>query len=321
MFGKPTPAVLLDQQRGLFSAQLDGLDDGRVDAVHDARIVTRRIRELLALVPAGRDGNGDGEVASGYRQIGRALGKVRDIDVRIGLLRNLETHVPQAAPSLVVVRQDHEHERLAKMRRLIKTLEKIDVAGLIEALSARHPSALRTRLTSGAWQQPLRHLLIERAGRALDRIAHATGVYFPHRAHGARIVIKKLRYAAEIAQAAGSADLTAQIQSLRKGQDVLGNLHDRQVLAETLNDRPRGDVDGDHLKLIGQVLDGEILALHAKYLERRAALREACKKIEQSASSRLLARLPDPAVVVGGALLVTGLAYGGRRLMPENVRR
>jgi CHAD domain-containing protein len=315
MFGKRTPAVLLDQQAGLLSAQLDGLNDGRVDAVHDARITTRRIRELLALVPPTNAGDADDDVASGYQQLGRALGKVRDIDVRIALLRNLETHAPQAAPSLVVVRLDHERERLAKMRRLIKTLEKIDVVRLIEALSARHPTAPRTRLTSGAWQEPLRDLLVERARRAVERIAHATGVYFPHRAHSARIAIKTLRYATEIAQAIGSADLSAPIKSLRKGQEVLGDLHDRQVLAETLSvEETREGIDGRHLRLIGQVLEGEILALHAKYLERRAAVREACTEIERSASPRVLTRLPDRAVMVGGALLVTGLAYGGRRL-------
>src|SRR5687768_10563955 len=57
MFRTHTPAELLDQQASLLAARLDGVYDGDVNAVHDARIATRRIRELLALVPLvpGRD--------------------------------------------------------------------------------------------------------------------------------------------------------------------------------------------------------------------------------------------------------------------------
>ena len=311
MSGNRTPAALLDQQACLLSAQLEGLSDGCVESVHDARIVTRRIRELLALVPAipGRDDEAD--VAAGYKQLGQALGKVRDTDVQIALLRNLETHAPQTAPSLVVVRQDHERNRLSKMRRLIKTLERLDVPGLLAAVSARHPAAVRTRLTSGAWQEQLRHLLAERTRAAVDRIAHATGVYFPNRAHTARIAIKKLRYAAEISQAVGAADLSAPIKSLRKAQEILGDLHDRQVLAETLMDyKSRDGVDDGHAKLICDVLEGEVLALHGRYLEKRSALRQACAELERSACGRTL---PNRAMALGGALLVTGLAYGARR--------
>jgi CHAD domain-containing protein len=310
MFESRTPAVLLDQQSCLLSAQLDGLNDGRVDAVHDARIVTRRIRELLALVPAipGRDGEED--VASGYKRLGRALGKVRDIDVTTELLRNLEAHSPQSAPSLVVVRQDHERERLAKMRRLIKTLEQLDVNGLLDAVASRHPRGLRRRLASGGWQDQLRHLLGERACAATDRIAHATGVYFPNRAHSTRIAIKKLRYAAEIAEALGHGEMKPLIKNLRKGQEILGDLHDRQSLGEALlGYRPKDGIDKDQIAQICQVLDGEVLHLHARYLEKRPALRAASAAIEEYARAR---SLPNPAVAIGGALLVTGLAYGGR---------
>jgi CHAD domain-containing protein len=310
MMERRTPGALLDHQAELLAAQLDGLNDGSVDAVHDARIMTRRIRELLALVPPipGRDGESD--VASGYKQLGRALGKVRDIDVQIGLVKQLEAHAPQAAPSLVVVRQDHERDRLSKMRRLIKTMERLDVPGLLAAVSARHPTAVRTRLTSGSWRQQLRHLVAERARGAAERIAHATGVYFPNRAHTARIAIKKLRYAAEIAGAVGAADVSQPIKSLRKGQETLGDLHDRQALAETLAAyRSRERADDDHVKLIVQVLEGEVLDLHAKYLERRAALRDACAELERSAGARVT---PGPAIALGGALLVTGLV--ARRL-------
>ena len=77
MFATKTLASLLDEQTSVLRTQLSAVYDGLADAVHDSRVATRRIRELLALVPVipGRDGEKD--VASGYQRIGRALGKVR----------------------------------------------------------------------------------------------------------------------------------------------------------------------------------------------------------------------------------------------------
>src|SRR6476620_9185447 len=207
MFATRTLASLLDDQTSVLRTQLSAVYDGAEDAVHDSRVATRRIRELLALVPAvpGRDGERD--VASGYQKMGRALGKVRDIDVQIGLIKNLEVHAPETAPSLVLVRQDHERRRLTKMRRLIKTLERLDVDALLRFVGDGHTAGLRTRLTSTGWRQQIRRLAVERSRTAVDTMAHATGVYFPRRAPHTRIALKQLRYAAEIALRTGFSEM------------------------------------------------------------------------------------------------------------------
>jgi CHAD domain-containing protein len=306
MFHSRTPAVILDQQTSALRTQLDGVYDGQIDAVHDARVATRRIRELLALAAPGPGRDGETGVEDCYKEVGRALGKVRDVDVQIGLIRDVERHAPHAAPSLVLVRQDHERERLAKMRRLIKTLERLDVEGMLGKSAARHPAGARSRLASRAWRDHLRELLVDRARDATERIAHATGVYFPNRAHRARIGLKQLRYAAEIGQATGVSDLRRAIKSLRKGQEILGALHDRQALSDTLSTYvDRDHVDPDHIALTSQVLEGEILDLHARYLARRADLREICKEIEKIS----FGSATRPALAVGAALLVSASAF------------
>ena len=303
-----TPAVILDEQAKILRTQLDGVYDGRVDAVHAARVATRRIRELLSLVPGG-DGNED--LAEACRDVGRALGRVRDIDVQIGLIRDLERHAPQTAPSLVLVRQDHERDRLTGMRRLIKTLERLDVDAVLSRVATRHPSGPRSRLTARAWREHLRQLLLERARTAAERIAHAKGVYFPNRSHSARIAVKKLRYAAEISQAMGASHLREAIKSLRKGQEVLGEMHDRASLSDTLARYvDRDHVTADHLALTSQVLEGEILDLHARYLARRSAIRAACVEIERLSVRGSKAR---PVLAVGSGILVAGLAYLNNR--------
>jgi CHAD domain-containing protein len=309
--GSRTLTSLLDQQSSVLRTQLDGIYDGSVDAVHNARVATRRIRELLSLVPIvpGRDGEED--VAASCKVMGRALGKVREVDVQIALISDLETRAAQAAPPLVLLRQDHERERLAKMRRLIKTLERLDVDILLHGVTDSQPTGLRTRLTSTGWRQQLRHLVVERAHNALDAISHATGVYFPRRAHGARIAIKQLRYAAEIAEATGHSDMRDGIRTLKKGQEILGDLHDRQVLADTLEAyASRDGVDPAHVRFPHEVLESEILHLHAEYLARRASLREACSDVEHIVSRVFR---PAPAIAISSALAVSGLLYAGVR--------
>ena len=284
MFGTRTPASLLDEQTYVLRTQLDGVLDGSADAVHDSRIATRRIRELLALVPAVPGREGEADVATAYRAMGRAFGKVRDIDVQIALIQHLTAYAPQTAPSLVLVRQDHEQERLAKMRRLIKTLERLDVEALLNFVGTGHPAGLRTRLTSTGWRQQLRRLLVERSRTAIEAISHATGVYFPNRAHRARIAIKQLRYAAEIASGIGYSAMQPAIAELKKSQDVLGHLHDRQVLADSLTRYlKREGVDLEHITLTGQVLENEVMNLHARYLSHREALRAASSDVERAA--------------------------------------
>ena len=214
---------------------------------------------------------------------------------------------PQTAPSLVLVRQDHERDRLAGMRRLIKTLERLDVDAVLGGITTRHPSGPRNRLGARAWRDHLRQLLRERAATASEKIAHATGVYFPNRSHGARIAVKKLRYAAEISDATGASNLKSAIKSLRKGQEVLGEMHDRAALSDTLAGYvDRDHVTADHITLTSQVLEGEILDLHARYLARRSALCDACAEIDRLS---LRGSKTAPALAVGGGVVLAGLAY------------
>jgi CHAD domain-containing protein len=312
MLGTPTLASLLDDQTSVLRTQLKAVYDGDADAVHDSRVATRRIRELLSLVPAipGRDGEAD--VATGYRKLGRALGRVRDVDVQIAHIRHLEAHAPQAAPTLVLVRQAYEKRRLKSMRRLIKTLERLDVNALLRFMGDGHPAGLRTRLTSSGWRQQIRRLAVERSHTAAEAIFHATGVYFPKRSHGARIALKQLRYAAEIALRTGFDDMRESVSVLKKSQEILGDLHDKQVLADELRSYSKDkSVDAEHIKVSCQVLEGDVQQLHADYLCRREALCDACLQIERAATRTSHSR---SAVGIGAAaLVVSGLVWNRAR--------
>ena len=277
------PMTLLREQVATLESYLSAVRDGDPEGVHQARVATRRIRELLPLTAEGRGSDTADELADGFRSVGRSLGDVRDADVQIALLRSLETHIPGAAATLVLLRQRQERRRLSLMRGLIKGFERMEIDRLLE--SVQHGVIRAMRHTASNWDRRLRVAIADRAEGAREAIVHATGVYFPNRAHKARIAIKKFRYATEIAAATGLWNAHETIRELKKGQDLLGRVHDRQELLDSLPAIDDAYPEGSHrgqLELVAQVVEAEAHELHGRYLSRRQRLLEAAVAAERA---------------------------------------
>jgi CHAD domain-containing protein len=306
MFTSPTPFTLFVNQVRTLRSQLPGVRDGNPDSVHDARVATRRIRELLELV----DGNHAEDVRADVRRMGRALGRVRDVDVRIALLARLESRIPPAAPALVALRHTLEQKRAKRLRAVIKRFEKQDLDSLFDHQTLNAIRRTLSHRTSWAqWTVSLRRIISARGKATTEAINHASGVYFPNRIHRARIAIKKMRYAMEIATESGVSNLLAQIQELKGMQDALGELHDRQSLLDELATEP-----GDSSKalaplvLVREVLHANIQRLHSRFVSRRNRLLDISRAAESPRTGRpWVVAIPVAAGVLAlasGAILV-----------------
>ena len=89
--------------------------------------------------------------------------------------------------------------------------------------------------------------------------------------------LKKLRYAAELLDETGRTRLTAAIATLKAAQDMLGRLHDLDVLlswgrkAQAMPDPP--DVGGWRaLGTLVRTVENECRILHARYMGDRGEL-------------------------------------------------
>jgi CHAD domain-containing protein len=313
MFEFITPDGLFRTQIHTLRETLPGVLDGVADSIHDARIATRRIREVLPLLGDVKRREPIEDLGSRFKRLGRSLGRVRDVDVRLALLASLETRMPHAAPSLVVLRQRREEERLTLLRKLVKKLERLEAVRLMELLDG-HRTLFEGALSRGVragrnWRHDLRDTLRNRAAATSEAIDHATGVYFPKRVHKARIAIKKMRYAMEIAHETG-ADRSAAIRELKKAQDLLGDLHDRQELIDNLAESGPADKPeiAGQVSLIEQAIDAENHDLHARYLARRRAILDICR-VEQHPVHRVRAR----SLAAAGALVVSSTLYARLR--------
>jgi CHAD domain-containing protein len=313
-----TPSTLYRDQVRILRAQLPGLFDGAKEAVHEARVATRRIRELLPLV--GAPGHDVEQLQRAYKRVGRALGEVRDQDILIDSVASLERRVPQAGTLLVTLRRRHEHKRQSRARRLIKTLERVGATELLRTAVAA-PLAVfellaRTLGDGPSWRHTLKRIVQARAGAADASIAHATGVYFPRRNHEARIAIKKFRYAIEIAAATGAPVAPHALKTLKRAQDVLGVLHDRQVLLDELDDDgDKPPADGDQIVFLCGFIEAEMRSLHGEYVGLRAPLLEVCRREEVLPAARTL---PTIVAAAGTACAVVYSVIALRR--PIDVR-
>jgi len=296
------PSALLDANLGKLATALPAVRMADVDAVHDARILTRRLRELLPL--AGQIHSDAGEAIEQITAAGRVLGQVRELDVLDEMLRSLETRARFAAVTISDLRRHVREKQDQARRQLVKALEHSDLDALVRQWRLRRPQK------SGAWARALRQRIGRRAEQAREAGARAVGVYMPNRSHRARIRIKKLRYAVEIAADTQIWLPPRVLKELRRAQSTLGNLHDLQVLVERLERLPTADAARvREVEWLVDLLRADVETGHRAFVQRAPKLQAAVAECEHWSGVRGSAAWPQRMsrvlrVMVGSAMLV-----------------
>lgn len=281
-------SVLSENARSLVTL-IPAIRDGATEAIHDGRVATRRIRAALDLVARQRPEPHLEEAAALVRRIARVLGRARDIDVSLELLSDLERRVPAAAHAAALCRSQLTRQRTVARRDLVRKVDGLPLDTLPTLVSVRIP---RLEMVLAARAR-------ERAADVVDAVHHSSGVYFPKRAHAARVSIKKLRYLLEFSAAPDESALRV----LRKSQQILGDAQDRQVLFDVVDDLGKRSADGELDPLLAQV-EAESIHLYDRFLERRPELLQVCQRIatEQPASR--------PRALTGTVVMLAAVAAG-----------
>ena len=278
IFDRVGPTVLLSRSLQDFLVQLPGLRDGEERAIHQSRVAIRRLREAAVLACAEYDQDEFEEIEARLVQTFKALGRARDADTAQRLVEDVESRFPLAAATLGQLRASAGRSQLKARRRVIKTLESLEMATLAEQLDRARRTPPRSGWGRESWRTVLRTHIAHRAGDLRQAMNRAGGVYFRKRSHDARVAIKQLRYALELGVATKVHPFAPGLRTLRKAQDALGEAHDREVLLERVR-----DLDADGLSVnygevfaLEQFVQGEISVLHAKYLAARPRLLDVC---------------------------------------------
>ena len=252
-------------------------------SVHQARVASRRLREALPLLGVRADADALDRADKRVRRITRALGPVRELDVTLLLLAELRRK--KAAP-LRAIERVHEavtEERQKRRRDMLAEIKPSRLDKLRKRLVRVATPASRRVAKSSA----LVEANAQAASRAADlraAIDRAGGIYLADRLHRVRVAAKKLRYALEIQRELTKSRSTAQLNRLKVQQDLLGRMHDLEILIDrargvqtTLTPRDRRGMA--ELKTLIRVLEAECREGHAAYMRARPALLKMCDAI------------------------------------------
>ena len=132
------------------------------------------------------------------------------------------------------------------------------------------------------------------ARRALQlraAIENAAGIYLPDRLHEVRVAVKKLRYTLELARELRGSRAEAPIRTLREAQDLLGRMHDHEVLIarvraiQSSSTAPTLKLSGDLDRLVRR-LETECRQIHGHYMTLRNRLLAVCDRTIAAAGDR-----------------------------------
>jgi CHAD domain-containing protein len=256
---------------------------GDETSVHQARVASRRLRQALPLLGVRADADALDRAGRRVRRITRALGPVRELDVTLLLLAELQRR--RAAPLRAISRvraavTDERQQRRREMLAEIKPSRLNKLRKRLVQVAAPDSQKLGTR---SALAEANRQAA-ERAAQLKSAIDRAGGIYLADRLHRVRVAAKKLRYALEIQRELTRSRSTAFLNRLKAQQDLLGRMHDFEILIDrtrgvqaTLTPRDRRGMA--ELKKLIRVLEEECREGHATYMRSRPALIKMCDSI------------------------------------------
>jgi CHAD domain-containing protein len=278
-----TRSELLKRRLDQFTRVLTAVEQGDVRGLHRARVASRRLRELLPMLQL--DADKTKKFSRRLKKVTTRLGTVRELDVLLLLIDELHVSRRARSSSLgrvgITIAKDRDDVRkrlsarlpIAGMRKLALKLDRVaDELQLAEASSSK--------IAARIWRSAVEAQVASRAVRLAATMADAGAMYLPERLHTVRIAMKKLRYALELSNELAGAKKDANLTALKRGQDLLGNMHDRQVLIERVRQvqaslTPPNLTVWRDLDALVTSLEDDCRLLHARYMRSRDRLTAA----------------------------------------------
>jgi CHAD domain-containing protein len=201
------------------------------ERLHDMRVASRRLRAAFSLFREYLPARGE-TLRRELTRLGRALGTVRDLDVRLGQLAAWrEGALSDDATAFDAIRAVLEKERDAarvKLVRLLDTPRHKTMAGRLADFVRRGPGTRpalgkRPAVDTAPELLGLRYRKARKAGKRLSRSSPAADF------HRMRILAKRLRYALEFHEPLYDGEVRSMIGHLTSLQDLLGQHQDLHV--------------------------------------------------------------------------------------------
>ena len=278
---------LLHKRLDRFTRMLQGLDEGDVRALHQTRVASRRLREILPVLQV--DSKVAHRLGRRLRKVTKRLGTVRELDALSLLIEELAASGGYDLTAMRKVAASVTSERKRARGRLMDKLP-LDECYRISGKLERVAGELEAQQPSRGWRWAVDARVTHRALALKTALDDAGSLYLPERLHAVRIALKKLRYAREVDAEASGLDRAGDLRLLKRGQDTLGRLHDVQVLVDRVRRlqaslAPADALMSRKLDTLISALENECRRLHARFMHQRAAVVAACDRAAGSRAS------------------------------------
>ncbi len=274
--------LAVDKERSLaLIRKLDrALGKGKLppERVHLIRTSARRLEALIV----------NTEKASKYRKLRKRLrglrresGAVRDLDVQMVALANLDV--------------DGEQERKSQLMKSLNDSRDERAQELGETLGGRKIRKMRTRLQQwkdeiGAGNGDLDP--VPEALRMFARLSRQDSEWSAENLHGYRTKCKRVRYLAEIAGETPAANRV--VEPLKRIQDAVGEWHDWQTLTEAAKKLFAGCVESPLVAALLNTTNEKFEAARAVCQESRRVLLEQHRKMPKHERAKRAASKRKP---------------------------
>ncbi|MEO8258663.1 MAG: CHAD domain-containing protein [Acidobacteriota bacterium] len=273
-----------------FTRTFKGVGKGQEKALHRARVASRRLREILPVLQL--DSKVTEDLARRLRKVTSRIGPARELDVMQLQLEELQQSGRFDSSSLSRVAAAVAKRRSAARERLLAKLPvtalrrvAAKLARIADQLAKDEDVPVRSQAATRGWRWAIGARIARRATSLKAAIDDAGSVYLPERLHAVRIAVKKFRYAVELEhEISGDEKLTPQLRILARHQELLGRLHDRQLLIEQVRQVQAASTPPDlgawqRLDAVSRTLEYECRRLHARYLRDSTALVAVCDRL------------------------------------------
>ncbi len=232
---------LLSQLEALLK-EIDGVLEAKdLEHVHRMRVASRRLRTRLKLFESCLPGKKASEWPREMKRITRALGKARDKDVQIKVVKEfLASASARDQPGLKRLLLRFAQSRIRLQKRVVKAISQFRESGVVQDMEgALRSLRIRGRLLENGSSSAEVHRAAQQAVSAEleEMLSYELYVHQPDRGaelHAMRIAAKYLRYTMETFGPEIPGELQEYIQAAKRIQDLLGELHDSEVWIQAL---------------------------------------------------------------------------------------
>ena len=245
----------------VFEFEQGVLDTADIERVHDMRVATRRLRAALEVFrdcfPPAAFKPALGEV----KDLADALGARRDPDVALAAIEAIAQKLPPVTRPGVDAFEDELRADQARGNQLLE-----------QALAHAAPFALAPdhgdEVTFGEHAAAMRD---QRLKRLRKRGKRAIKSGKAEDLHATRIAAKRLRYLYEITEPCFGDEARDGVKMARGLQDLLGDLHDCDVMSERIRARA-GEVELDDARYVGfealaSYMEAKRRVLHRQFMQ------------------------------------------------------